>query len=226
MSTFALIHGGGGSSWDWHLVEPELRRLGHASVAVDLPVEEPDATLRDHAAVVVDAVGGADDVVVVAHSLGGLVGPLACEALGPRARLLVFVAGMVPRPGEPFAAWWEATGHAAGLAARDAAEGAPPDGDVATYLHDVEPGLAAEALGRSRSPQERALAAPWPLDALPATPARFVLCRRDRLFPAAWMRGVVAERLGVGCDEIDTGHMPMLARPAELAALLAAYVDA
>lgn len=225
MSTFALVHGGGGSAWDWHLVEPELRRRGHDTVAVDLPVEVPDATLLDHAAAVVDALGGADDVVVVAHSLGGLVGPLVCDALGPRARLMVFVAAMVPRPGEPFGAWWEATGHATGVAARDAAEGAPPEGTVATYLHDVDPALAAEALRRTRDPHEHALSAPWPLAALPTTPTRFVLCRDDRLFPAAWLRGVVRDRLGIACDEIGTGHMPMLARPAELASLLAGLVD-
>lgn len=224
MSTFALIHGGGGNAWDWHLVEPELRRLGHQSVAVDLPIEEPDATLQDHAAAVVGALGDADDVVVVAHSLGGFVGPLVCDALGSRARLLVFVAGLVPRPGEPFGAWWEATGYGAGIAARDAAEGAPPEGDVATYLHDVDPALAAEALSRSRDPHEHALSAPWPLAALPDVPTRFVLCRHDRLLPAAWLREVVRDRLGVDADEIDGGHVPMLSRPADLAARLAGYV--
>ncbi|MGH3043406.1 MAG: alpha/beta hydrolase, partial [Gaiellaceae bacterium] len=29
MATYALIHGGGGSAWDWHLVAPELEALGH-----------------------------------------------------------------------------------------------------------------------------------------------------------------------------------------------------
>jgi pimeloyl-ACP methyl ester carboxylesterase len=37
VATFALIHGGGGSAWDWHLVAPELRERGHEPVAVDLP---------------------------------------------------------------------------------------------------------------------------------------------------------------------------------------------
>jgi hypothetical protein len=27
---FALINGGGGSAWDWHLVAPELPERGHA----------------------------------------------------------------------------------------------------------------------------------------------------------------------------------------------------
>jgi hypothetical protein len=29
MATFALIHGGGGSAWEWHLVAKELRAGGH-----------------------------------------------------------------------------------------------------------------------------------------------------------------------------------------------------
>ena len=57
MTTFALIHGGGGSAWDWHLVEPELRGRGHDSIAVDLPCEDPSAAWWDYADIVVEAVG-------------------------------------------------------------------------------------------------------------------------------------------------------------------------
>ena len=43
MATYVLIHGGGGSAWDWHLVVPQLRDRGHEVVAVDLPNEDPSA---------------------------------------------------------------------------------------------------------------------------------------------------------------------------------------
>src|ERR1051325_11248788 len=43
VATIALVHGGGGSAWDWHLVEPALRELGHESVAVDLPCDDQTA---------------------------------------------------------------------------------------------------------------------------------------------------------------------------------------
>jgi hypothetical protein len=36
VATFALIHGGGGSAWDWHLVAPALReRLGIEADEID-----------------------------------------------------------------------------------------------------------------------------------------------------------------------------------------------
>ena len=37
MATFVLIHGGGGSSWDWHLLGPELTGRGHHVVVPELP---------------------------------------------------------------------------------------------------------------------------------------------------------------------------------------------
>jgi len=42
----------------------------------------------------------------------------------------------------------------------------------------------------------------------------------DRLFPAAWLRRVVRQRLGIEPDEIDSGHTPALSHPVELIDLL------
>ena len=55
MATYALIHGAYDVGWYWHLVEDELRRRGHRTVAPDLPIEDDDATLLDNARVVTDA---------------------------------------------------------------------------------------------------------------------------------------------------------------------------
>jgi Alpha/beta hydrolase family len=63
---------------------------------------------------------------------------------------------------------------------------------------------------------------PWPLDAWPAVPTRFVLCT-DRFFPPELMRRVVAERLAITPDEIAAGHCVALSRPKELADLLCSY---
>ena len=64
---------------------------------------------------------------------------------------------------------------------------------------------------------------PWPLDAWPSVPTRYLLCRDDRVFPAEWTRGMVRARLGITADEIDGGHCPFLSRPKALAERLGAY---
>ncbi|MET0930010.1 MAG: hypothetical protein ABWX74_10845 [Aeromicrobium sp.] len=47
-----------------------------------------------------------------------------------------------------------------------------------------------------------------------------MLGTEDRLFPAAFMRRLARERLGIAAEEIVSGHCPALSRPRELAVLL------
>ena len=95
---------------------------------------------------------------------------------------------------------------------------------MADFFHDVPPDVVAEAMargerGQSGTPFEK----PWPLDAWPDVPTRFLLCRDDRFFPADFQRRVVRERLGIVPDEMDGGHLPALARPLELVERLEEY---
>ena len=208
MATFALIHGGGGSAWDWHLVVPELRERGHDPVAVDLPCEDESAGWREYADIVTGALGDRQDVVVVGHSLGGFTAPLVCTRT--TADLLVLVAGMIPAPGELPADWWANTGYEA-------------SGYDDVFYHDVAPALAEEAQRRERNETSKALREPWPLDAWPNTLTKYLLCRDDRMFTAAWTRGHTRKRLGIEADEMDGGHYITLSRPRQLADRLAAY---
>ncbi|GAA3987661.1 alpha/beta fold hydrolase [Actinomadura viridis] len=224
MATFVLIHGAADTGWSWHLVEAELRARGHDVVAPDLPCDDDSAGLREYADTVADAVGGRTDLVVVGHSFGGFTAPLVAERLG--ADLLVFLAGMIPSPVESPGDWWENTGL--GKAVQEQAE---RDGGLTGhedpyvgFLHDVPRPLAEEALRRGRDQSSTPSFAPWPLDALPDVPTKAVICEDDRFFPAAFLRRVTAERLGVTPDVIPGGHCVTLSRPKELADLLTGYL--
>jgi pimeloyl-ACP methyl ester carboxylesterase len=210
MNAFALIHGGGSSAWDWHLVAPELQKRGHETIAVDLPTEDDSAGWWDYADTVVEAVGDRRDVVVVGHSMGGFTAPLVC-ARRP-VELLVFVAGMVPAPGESFNDWWTNTRY-------------EESGEEDVFYHDVPPELATQARSAGRGQAEKVLGEPWPLERLPDVPTRYLLCRDDRMFPAEWARRHARERLGIEADEMDGGHYIALSKPAELAERLAAYAS-
>jgi pimeloyl-ACP methyl ester carboxylesterase len=89
--------------------------------------------------------------------------------------------------------------------------------------HDVQPALAETARRYTRNQSDTPGQAPWPLQSWPPAPTRFVLCTEDRFFPAAFMRRVVAERLGIVPDAITAGHAVTLSRPKELASPLASY---
>jgi pimeloyl-ACP methyl ester carboxylesterase len=214
MSTFAFIHGAGDVGWYWHLVEAELAERGHETVAPDLPCDDDAAGLAEYTDTVVEAIGPRTDLVVVAQSLGAFTAPLVCARLP--AELLVLVAGLVPAPGEPGRDWWTNTGW-------EPVRG-EWSGDVrATFYHDVPPALADEAMRRGRAQSDTPGEEPWPLEAWPDVPTRFLLCRDDRLLPAAFLRRVVRERLGIVPDEIGGGHCVALSRPREVADRLDAY---
>jgi pimeloyl-ACP methyl ester carboxylesterase len=216
MSTFVLIHGAGDVGWYWHLVEAELRRRGHDAVAPDLPCEDDAAGLPEYADAVVEAIGDRTDLVVVAQSLGGFTAPLVCDRVP--VKLLVLVAPMIPVPKEAPADYWANTRYGEEVQERY-------EDDVALFYHDVPPELASEALRRSRKQSETRLAEPSPLAAWPDVSTRVLLCRDDRLFPAAFVRRVARERLGIVPDEIEGGHTPALSRPKELAERLEAYAS-
>jgi Alpha/beta hydrolase family len=223
IATFALIHGAGDVGWYWHLVAGELRERGHEPVAMDLPSEDESAGWSDYADVVAEAVGDRGDVVVVAQSLGGFVVPLVPDRLP--VDLIVLVAAMVPLPGETANEWWSNTGY--GEASGDGEGGdeasEDDDGEIAIFYQDVPRALAEEALSHGRDQAEKPMRDPCPFDAWPDVPTRFLVCREDRMFPAAWMREVVRERLGFDPDEIDGGHTPALSRPKELTDRLVGY---
>lgn len=225
MSTFVLIHGAGSEAWYWHLLVPELGARGHDAVAPDLPSDDDAAGFTEYADAIVKAVGDRTDLVLVAQSLGGFTAPLVCERVP--VRLVILVAAMVPKPGEPPGDWWANTGFEEARRAEAERDGRRLEAfDLVTeFFHDVPADVVAQAFERgerdqSGTPFER----PYPFERWPDVPTRFLLCRDDRFFPAGFMRRVVRERLGITPDEMDGGHLPALARPKDLAERLDRYV--
>lgn len=164
----------------------------------------------------VEKIDGRQDLVLVAHSLGGFTAPLVCTRVA--VRLLVLAAGMVPRPGETGDEWWTTSGY---MQAEKPYRG---DDTIELYLHDAPPERAAEMLERGPGQSGTPMREPWPLDAWPDVPTRYLLFRDDRFFPADFARRLARERLGVVADEMPGSHCAYLSRPEEVAARLAGYV--
>jgi pimeloyl-ACP methyl ester carboxylesterase len=218
MATYVLIPGANDTAWSWSFVAAELRERGHDAIAVDLPCGDDSAGLTEYTDTVIEAIGDRTDLVVIAHSLGAFTAPLVCARVP--AQLLVLAAGMVPRPGETASEWWTTSGYV------EATRDGPHHGDdtIALFMHDVAPDRAAEMLARGPGQSGTPMGEPWPLDAWPDVPTRYLLFRDDRFFPADFARRLARERLGVVADEIDGSHCAYLSRPEELAARLDAYL--
>jgi pimeloyl-ACP methyl ester carboxylesterase len=219
MATFVLIHGAMGRASHWRLVAVELEGRGHDVVAMDLPCDQ-EVGLDAYVAAVVDAIGDRrGGLVLVAQSLAGLIAPLVAAQVP--VELMVLVTAMVPRPGESGGEWWVNTGHQQAVAA----QGLSDDSPETLFTHDVPADVLA-GLEPPRPQTGTLFEKPWPLDAWPGVPTRYLLCRDDRFFPPEWMRTIVKERLGIEPTEIPGGHCAYLSHPGALAdALLRCWVE-
>jgi pimeloyl-ACP methyl ester carboxylesterase len=216
VSSYVLVPGAGGAAWYWHRAVPELRRRGHAAVAVDLPAADESAGLAEYTDAIVAAIGDRADTIVVAQSLGGFSASLACDRVP--VRRLILLNAMVPVPGETAGAWWGNTGQAEASRAYAVGLGLSPDMDIwDLFFHDVPDEVVEEARRQGEPVQaDTIFGQPWPLAAWPEVPTRFLQGREDRLFPLEFQRRIVADRLGIPVHETEGGHLAALAHPVEL----------
>jgi pimeloyl-ACP methyl ester carboxylesterase len=222
MATYVLIHGAASDSWYWQPLAAELRARGHDVVAVDMPVADDSAGLAEYRDAVLDAIGARTDLIVVAHSFGGFVGPLVCARVP--VDLLVMLHAQIPAPGETPGDWWANTGYNEARAKHDANGDTPGQDTLAFWLHDTPKELATELMEQHQIDQAGTpFEQRWPLNDWPDVPTRILLSRGDHFFPVEFLRNLAKARLNITPDELDGDHCPMLGHPRELAERLEAY---
>lgn len=224
MAHFVLIHGAGTNAWYWGPLTAELRSRGHDVVAPEMPVTDESAGLSEYADAVIEHIDRSTRPVVVAHSFAGFIGPIVCDRID--TSLLVMLHAQIPIPGETPGEWWVDSGYQEARVAHDAEPGVPSPADVRAFaLHDSPRDLVEEYLAaHTRDQSARPFEDPWPLSAWPSVPTRVLNARDDHFFPAAFLRELAQERLGIEADEVPGDHSPMLGNPEVVAERLEAYL--
>lgn len=219
MSSYVLIPGAGGAAWVWHRVVPLLQAAAHEAIAVDLLSDDEQAGLPQYTRQVVSAIGGRDDVVLVAQSLGGFTAPLVAATVPVRA--LVLVNAMIPAPGERPGEWWANTGWRQAQVAAAEEGGYGTELDPAVYfLHDVPPEVVATGEEHQRPEADAVFGSVCDFSTWPSVPIRVVIGADDRMFPAEFQRKLAWDRLGLEADVLPGGHLISLSQPQRLAAYL------
>ena len=108
-TTFVIVHGAWGGSWDWRTVDSLLTSQGHRVYRPDLTglgkrshLASEAIRLDTHIADVVNEILWEEltDVVLVGHSYGGMVVSGVADSIPGRIRELVYVDAFLPRDGE------------------------------------------------------------------------------------------------------------------------------
>lgn len=107
MATYVLVHGAYHGAWCWYKVIPELEARDHDVVTFDLPAHGIDLTpvqdvgFDDYVERVCEAIDACDGaVVLVGHSMAGMVITAVAERRPDRVQTLVYLTAYLPADGE------------------------------------------------------------------------------------------------------------------------------
>jgi pimeloyl-ACP methyl ester carboxylesterase len=107
MSTYVLVHGAWHGSWCWEKVVPLLKQAGHQVEILDLPGHGQDRTpireitLTAYTKRVCETLDAqAEPVILVGHSMGGIVITQVAEERPEKIQTLVYLTAFLPQNGE------------------------------------------------------------------------------------------------------------------------------
>lgn len=231
--TFVLVHGGGHGGWCWQPTARLLRRWGHevhcptltgfgerchldvASVTFGTFVDDVANVLRFE---------DLTDVVLVGHSMGGVVVPRVAEAQRDRIHQVVWLAAVVTEDGEsllqavPQSPWIAraVTVEADGTARTD------PDRILDANIHDGTTEQRRFVRERHLHYPPHALTEPGRLSAFLALgiPTGYLVAMEDRTIEPNVARSFAARLPGCRVLEVPGGHDCMITRPQEVAEAL------
>lgn len=226
---FVLVHGGAHASWCWERLVPYL---DHPALAVDLPgrgskpADLHSLTVADCATSLVADIENSrlERVVLVGHSLAGVVLPAAAERIARRIAHLVFVSASIPPEGGnslDSLPW-----HLRVLARRnarraDTREQMPKwlarrmfcsdmdENDTKYVLERLVPesiSLVLENVSRTNLP--------------PSIPITYVKLLRDKALSPSTQSRMIANLRAPAVRTLEAGHDAMISRPQELARIL------
>jgi pimeloyl-ACP methyl ester carboxylesterase len=236
MATFSLVHGAFHGAWCWTRLTPLLEAQGHRVVTLDLPslgddrTPIEDVTLDSWIDRVTEAVAAEPEpVILVGHSMAGVVIAGVAERLPERVRLLVYLAAFLPRDGD------SVRSLAASPAARK--ETGPPAFTRAPDGLSFAPVLerAPEVFYGGCRPDDVAFAVPrlrpqaYSIQKTPllltetrygSVPRVYIECLDDNTVSLGLQRDMVAKAGVRQVVSLPTDHSPFFSAPERLAAEL------
>ena len=236
MTTFVLIHGAGHGAWCWHKIVPRLQAAGHRAVAPDMPGHGADrsptaaATLQAYTERTCQILDDLDEpVVLVGHSMGGLIISQAAEQRPDKITKLIYLCAFMLTNGQTLAD--------KGREFPESLDPPPFEPNSETGEGLVNPQHWRHIFYADCSAEDQALAraclvpqclqpfvTPMALsDAnYGRVPRIYIECHKDEAVPLPLQRSMQQD---VPCEQVlalDSSHSPFFSQPDQLSTLLVA----
>jgi len=231
MTNYLLIHGAMRGAWLWDKLMPLLMKAGANPIAIDLPghgdraAEGAFVTMSDYINDVIEFIRKENlrDLVLVGHSMSGIVISKVAEEIPERVKHLVYLGAVVPKNNEALIDLLTPERQEAlrRLHGKVKEVFGTPEQLRQMYFTDLE-GEEKEFYLKQLTPQPLAVFfEKVSFNTFPKTdvPKTYILGLKDKSLPPDLTRKYAA-RLGVVPVEIDAGHDMMVSRPGEIAKVL------
>jgi pimeloyl-ACP methyl ester carboxylesterase len=236
MATFVLVHGAFHGGWCWYKVIAGLEAKGHTVVAPDLPghgrtlASAEPATYEGYVDHIVGVVNGCKErVVLVGHSMGGMVISGVAEAVPDKIAKLVYVCAYLPINGDSMVSMGMLSGEPSRLMAFTVPAA---DGKTVTLAGD---GLRPVVYGDC-SDEDVALAklclAPQSIapsmavvtltERFGRVPRAYIECSEDQTVSLKQQRAMTARAPCAETHTLKSSHSPFFSMPDQLTGVLTA----
>ena len=239
MATFVLVHGAWHGGWCWERVAPLLVAQGHRVLAPDLPGMGADT--REHGSdplgewtdfVAELATSAGEPVILVGHSLGGVVISEVAERVPDAVRRLVYLTAFLLPSGQSLADVanrYPDVGPARALRPTEVAGEmiVDPDQAIGIFYNDMSEDDARAAVDRLVAQPVAAFTTPVTLTAerFGRVPRAYVEAADDQAISLEMQRDMQAV---LPCDPVITlqcDHSPFYSTVPELAEALLSLAD-
>ena len=239
MAMYVLIGGAWIGAWAWRDVTRDLRARGHdvyplslTGLAERVHLGNAEVNLTTHITDVINLIEFEDlkEVVLVCHSYSGIVAPGVADRIPDRLSRLVYV-DTAPLPSGMSMLDMNSPAGQAELRATVDREGEGWKLPVPPF-EEIGKMASLNGLGDAERARFRAKAVPHPFGTYteslkltratpPAIPQYLIACDNARkMIDAGGPMLAFLQEPGWSIEMLDTGHWPMLSKPAELAAIL------
>jgi pimeloyl-ACP methyl ester carboxylesterase len=232
--TIVLVHGAWADATAWQAVVPLLKAQGHEVIAVNLPGHGSDATsfanisLQTYVEVVKNAIGDRKNVILVGHSMAGLVISQVAEEIPGQIKSLVYLAAYLPQNGESLLslAKQDADSHVGKYLQIDQATGSAnvaKDGVIDVFAADA-PAQVGEYIANNIKPEPLApLATPVTLtNEKFGSVKKIYIHTTDDHAVSFTLQNLMVKNNGHVSKEysLPSSHTPFISMPDKLAAIL------
>ncbi|HFK1706653.1 MULTISPECIES: alpha/beta fold hydrolase [unclassified Bacillus (in: firmicutes)] len=227
MSTYVLVHGAWQGEWAWDLVKPQLEAFGHTVITLDLPGSGKDTTpsqnitLDSYVNAVTTIINQQNEkVILVGHSMGGIVITQTAELIPNKIDKLVYLCAFLPQNGESLGSKLDGeAGPQFSINENDITAELIPELIEQTFLNATEDGSIKGASFNQMRPQPLG---PFQKE-LKISEENFGTVNRiyiettlDRAIPIDFQRRMNTETTCTKIITLEADHSPFFSKTAEL----------